>query len=235
MNDASKNQLSALLDGELGRDEVRFLLRRVQSDPELVQTWTRYQMIGDSLRGNAMPVNLSVRVMQVIESEAVMAEASDHASARQPVRWLRYGLGGSLAAGVAVAALVWLQPRQAASPAQLASQQAAVSSSARAVAEVQAPVRQAASAETSSPNLNSLFNQAGSPYINVMPAAAVRSSRVPSPMLPSSRPGSAWAQAGEDLSYQSFVLQTPRTGPPRATKDQSIEAQHQPSVRVVAH
>ena len=41
MNETTHEQLSALLDGELPRDELRFLLRRMDSDAALAQRWSR--------------------------------------------------------------------------------------------------------------------------------------------------------------------------------------------------
>ena len=48
----NRQQLSALMDGELSPDEARFLLRRLQHDEELGSTWERWQLCGDVLRGD---------------------------------------------------------------------------------------------------------------------------------------------------------------------------------------
>ena len=48
-----RQQLSALIDGELPADEARFLLRRLQHDDELSGCHERWQLCGDVLRGMA--------------------------------------------------------------------------------------------------------------------------------------------------------------------------------------
>ncbi|MDW7602952.1 sigma-E factor negative regulatory protein, partial [Stenotrophomonas maltophilia] len=48
-----REQLSALVDGELGADEARFLLRRMEHDPELAGCQERWQLLGDVMRGQA--------------------------------------------------------------------------------------------------------------------------------------------------------------------------------------
>ncbi|KKD57016.1 hypothetical protein VM57_14525 [Stenotrophomonas maltophilia] len=45
-----REQLSALVDGELGADEARFLLRRMEHDPELAGCQERWQLLGDVIR-----------------------------------------------------------------------------------------------------------------------------------------------------------------------------------------
>ena len=46
-----RQQLSAMLDGELSPDEAKFMLRRLQHDGELAACWERWQVCGDVLRG----------------------------------------------------------------------------------------------------------------------------------------------------------------------------------------
>ena len=46
-----RQQLSAMLDGELSPDEARFMLRRLQHDTVLAACWERWQVCGDVLRG----------------------------------------------------------------------------------------------------------------------------------------------------------------------------------------
>jgi len=106
MSEANMENLSAAMDGELSREELRFLLRRLDHDAELVQTWGRYHVAGESLRRQLPGVASAAfasRVMAAIEGE--------HAAAKSPKReWLRLSLGGAIAAGVAVAALMVSQP-----------------------------------------------------------------------------------------------------------------------------
>ncbi|NZA26934.1 sigma-E factor negative regulatory protein, partial [Luteimonas sp. SJ-92] len=46
-----RQQLSAMLDGELSPDQARFMLRRLQHDVELASCWERWQVCGDVMRG----------------------------------------------------------------------------------------------------------------------------------------------------------------------------------------
>ena len=102
-----RQQLSALVDGELPTDEARFLLRRLQHDDELAACQERWQLLGDVLRGNACapaPADFGQRVQQAIAADAVLAPASQ--AARQPRSgWLRWSGGAALAASVAALAL----------------------------------------------------------------------------------------------------------------------------------
>ncbi|MGA7297189.1 MAG: sigma-E factor negative regulatory protein [Rhodanobacteraceae bacterium] len=220
MSEVSKQQLSALLDGELGADEARFLLRRIEAEPELAELWSRYQLIGDSLRHRAcMPVtaSLAVRVMRQIGEEQT-------STARQrSSRWVRYGLGGSIAASVAVAALVWMQPRQPVSSTPVATEQTSVSS-APTLASSDANTATAAHDVVASPgpDLSSLLRQPGSAMLNVQPAAAIREQ---GPVLMSRTGGMApvWMQVPARADHQPETLflrersvySPPGVGPPR--------------------
>lgn len=98
-----RQQLCALMDGDLPPEEARFLLRRLQHDTELGGCWERWQMIGESLRGRAaapLPSDFSQRVAAAIAAEPAAARKS----ATQSPRWARWG-GGALAASVALVAL----------------------------------------------------------------------------------------------------------------------------------
>lgn len=103
----NRQQLSALMDGDLPLDEARFLLRRMQHDGELNACWERWQLCGDVLRGQALapaPAGFAERVAQAIAAEAATASA-DHAGEHiRRGRLIRWG-GGALAASVALVAL----------------------------------------------------------------------------------------------------------------------------------
>jgi sigma-E factor negative regulatory protein RseA len=108
MNDTTPEQLSALMDGELSRDELRFLLRRIESDAGLAQRWSRYQIASTVLkRQYAAPLSdgqFATTVIARLDSGAVPV--------RQPMtgRLLRWAGGGAIAASVAVLALVATRP-----------------------------------------------------------------------------------------------------------------------------
>lgn len=101
-----REQLSALVDGELGADEARFLLRRMEHDPELAGCQERWQLLGDVMRGQApalAPAGFSAAV-----AAAIAAEPTPQAEPRRQVRrsgWRAWGGGAALAASVAAVAL----------------------------------------------------------------------------------------------------------------------------------
>lgn len=98
-------QLSAMLDGELGQDEARFLRRRLEHDAELSGCFERWQVCGDVLRGrqvSLLPPDFADRVARgIADGHVVMAPV---AAGRRP-RLLRWGGGAALAASVALVAL----------------------------------------------------------------------------------------------------------------------------------
>jgi len=98
-----RQQLSALIDGELPADEARFLLRRLQHDDELGGCQERWQLCADVLRGRATapaPADFAARVRG-----AVAAEPAPQAPPA-PGRRRAWGWGsGAIAASVAVLAL----------------------------------------------------------------------------------------------------------------------------------
>lgn len=105
MSDEIREQLSALVDGELPRDQVRFLLRRIDADTQLVQTWMRYQMAGDVLRRRGTPLS----PLRDEFAEVVMRGIGEQRSGTG-LRLLRWAGGGAIAAAVAVFALVSTRP-----------------------------------------------------------------------------------------------------------------------------
>lgn len=110
MSEANREILSAGMDGELSREEIRFLLRRVEADSALASAWSRYHAGRDALRREALPpvsVGFADRVMAAIEAEA-QQQGSPVVAPRR--RWLHWSAGGAIAASVAVAALMVAQP-----------------------------------------------------------------------------------------------------------------------------
>ncbi|MFC3655719.1 anti-sigma factor [Xanthomonas hyacinthi] len=131
-----RQQLSALIDGELPADEARFVLRRLQHDEELSGCHERWQLCGDILRGRVCmpaPADFGERVRQAVAAEAQRAEvarASDAAGSRRAWRW-----GGSAALAASVAAIALFMTRERlpdAAPAAPAAQLASSASSASA-------------------------------------------------------------------------------------------------------
>ncbi|MBK9494816.1 MAG: sigma-E factor negative regulatory protein [Xanthomonadales bacterium] len=106
MNNELNEQISAFADGELEADPARFLARRVSTDPVLAQTWARYHLIGNCLRGETCPPlrdGFADAIRMALDTPASGAgrEATGWAS-----RTLRWAGGAAVAASVAVAALL---------------------------------------------------------------------------------------------------------------------------------
>jgi Meckel syndrome type 1 protein len=115
-----REALSALFDGELPGDAIRFALRRLDHDAGWREACGRWQLIGDALRGEATsvaPPDFASGVMRKLAAEGAVgvatSPASAHAmesasSAASRRRWI--GGGAALAASVAVAAVLVVGP-----------------------------------------------------------------------------------------------------------------------------
>ena len=73
-----KNQLSALIDGELALEDAEHIITSVKSGVELKQCWANYHLIGDAIRGDVsdndvyMSQGFSSRVMSALEAEPIV-------------------------------------------------------------------------------------------------------------------------------------------------------------------
>jgi sigma-E factor negative regulatory protein RseA len=108
LNPDASESLSAGIDGELSKEQLRFLLRRLDHDPSLQRSWARYHIARDSLRRQLPPMasaGFAARVMRAIEQESAPVAAISRRS-----HWLRWSTGGAIAASVAAAALMIGQP-----------------------------------------------------------------------------------------------------------------------------
>ena len=120
MTDQIREQLSALLDGELPRDEMNLLMRRLEKDPELRRTFGSYALIGETLRapgGRVAPPSFAARVTAAIgDSPASVEKASTTRAvsvAQQPQHvalWKRPMVRTALAASVAATAVLLFRP-----------------------------------------------------------------------------------------------------------------------------
>ena len=116
-----RQQLSAMMDGELASDEARFLFRRLQHDHELAGCWERWQVCSVVLRGQGealLPADFSQRVARALAEDAARAAVADGqviaATGTHPRRWVLWGGGAALAASLALLVVV---PRPASAPA----------------------------------------------------------------------------------------------------------------------
>ncbi|RDI97096.1 anti-anti-sigma factor [Dyella solisilvae] len=106
MTDNQRENLSAGMDGALSKEELRFLLRRLDHDESLQQAWSRYHVARDGLRRQLPPLasgGFADRVMRAIEQDVVVVQGKRR-------HWLHWSAGGAIAASVAVAALMIAQP-----------------------------------------------------------------------------------------------------------------------------
>ena len=112
MSEQIREQVSAFLDGELPNSETELLLKRLTRDAELRESFGRYALIGEAMRGTSrglLTKEFSGRVNRAIDGEPVPANGSVRES-RAP-RWWRPFAGAAVAAGVAAVAVVALQQR----------------------------------------------------------------------------------------------------------------------------
>jgi negative regulator of sigma E activity len=112
MTDQIREQVSALLDGELPRDEIGLLVRRMERDAELRRAFGSYSLIGETLRapgGRTAGPSFAARVSAAIDapgSATVIGttQVASHAS------WKRPAFATAIAASIALIAVVLVQP-----------------------------------------------------------------------------------------------------------------------------
>ncbi|MEG2830679.1 MAG: anti-sigma-E factor RseA [Edwardsiella sp. (in: enterobacteria)] len=117
-----KEKLSALMDGELLDSE---LIGSLSKEPELQQTWQRYHLIRDTLRGDVgetLQIDLTDRIAAALEDEPVrLVPNAIPESQPQPSAWQRMPFWNrvrpwvgqisqmGIAAGVSLAVLLGVQ------------------------------------------------------------------------------------------------------------------------------
>ena len=112
MSEQIREQVSAFLDGELPDSETELLLKRLTRDGELRESFGRYALIGEALRGSSggfLTKGFAGRVNLAIDGEPVAADAKPRAPGAP--RWWRPVAGVAVASGVAAIAVVALQQR----------------------------------------------------------------------------------------------------------------------------
>jgi len=117
MTEQIREQLSALLDGELPRDEMGLLLRRLERDPGLRRAFGSYALIGETLRapgGQLAGTKFAARVSAAIDApaaaEAPAAVAMHGAGAARVAVWRRPMVRTALAASAAAMAVLIFRP-----------------------------------------------------------------------------------------------------------------------------
>jgi sigma-E factor negative regulatory protein RseA len=110
MSEQIREQVSAFLDGELPSSETELLLKRLTRDSELRESFGRYALIGECVRGGQERLSrgFAERVNRAIDGEPAVTVAQP---ARSTSRWWRPLGGAAVAASVAVVAVIALQQR----------------------------------------------------------------------------------------------------------------------------
>jgi sigma-E factor negative regulatory protein RseA len=112
MSEQIREQVSAFLDGELPDSETELLLKRLTRAGELRESFGRYALIGEAIRGARhayLTKGFAGRVNLAIDGEPVPANGQV-LPIRAP-RWWRPFAGAAVAAGVAAVAVVAFHQR----------------------------------------------------------------------------------------------------------------------------
>jgi sigma-E factor negative regulatory protein RseA len=140
MSEQIREQVSAFLDGELPNSETELLLKRLTRDGELRESFGRYALIGEAVRGTShglLTRGFAGRVNLAIDGEPV--PANGHVPQSQAPRWWRPFAGAAVAAGVAAIAVVALQQRAVAPTLQPAAAVTAQNAASRSAVGAQGP------------------------------------------------------------------------------------------------
>jgi sigma-E factor negative regulatory protein RseA len=112
MSEQIREQVSAFIDGELPSTETELLLKRLTRDGELRESFGRYALIGEALRGGGhrlLTKGFASRVNLAIDGEPIPAAGA--AVQSRAARWWRPFAGVAVVAGVAAVAIVAMQGR----------------------------------------------------------------------------------------------------------------------------
>lgn len=100
-----KQEISALMDGELFEDEAESLLDRIKNDAAVRKSWASYHLIGDVLRQpEYIHCDLSAKVRERLQDEPTVL-APRRQAAKQKMRMFALSAAASLSA---VSVVVWM-------------------------------------------------------------------------------------------------------------------------------
>jgi sigma-E factor negative regulatory protein RseA len=110
MNEQKREQLSALVDDELTQ-EASSVIESLLEDNEAKETWARYHLIGDSLRGHfpGQIGDISGNVSQAIASEPTILAPAKTSANRKSSDLMKPVMGFAIAASVAAVAIFNVQ------------------------------------------------------------------------------------------------------------------------------
>ncbi len=109
MTDQIREQISALIDGELPEDEVGLLVRRLERDEQLRCTFSRYVLAGEAVRSPGSPLASRGFAARVSAAIGDAAEGLPEVRAETPARtgWYnRPAFATAIAASAAIAAVL---------------------------------------------------------------------------------------------------------------------------------
>jgi negative regulator of sigma E activity len=112
MTDRIREQMSALLDGELPQDEVGLLVRRLERDAGLRRAFGNYVLAGEVLRspgGVVASSGFAARVTAAID-DAPAAAAESAPGRLRSARWARPAFATAVAASAAAVAVLLVRP-----------------------------------------------------------------------------------------------------------------------------
>jgi sigma-E factor negative regulatory protein RseA len=112
MSEQIREQVSAFLDGELPNSETELLLKRLTRDGVLRESFGRYALIGEAIRGASrayLTQGFAGRVNLAIDGEPI--SAGGHVAQNRTPRWWWGFAGTAVAAGVAAVAVVAFHQR----------------------------------------------------------------------------------------------------------------------------
>jgi len=110
MNEQKREQLSALVDDELTQ-ETSSVIESLLENNDAKETWARYHLISDSLRGH-LPAHIgdiSSNVSQAIASEPTVLALAKKSASRKSSYLLKPVMGFAIAAAVAAVAIFNVQ------------------------------------------------------------------------------------------------------------------------------
>jgi sigma-E factor negative regulatory protein RseA len=152
-----KQDISALMDGELFEDEAEALLNKLKKNPHEDNEWQTYHLIGDALR---QPDRIC-RDISASFHERLLAEPIVFAPRRRVTQKARYFALSAAASVMALALVAWMSMKAGTEPApQLAS------------AQPQTDVRPASYSSTNGVNDYVMAHQEFSPSTDVQGAAS---------------------------------------------------------------
>jgi sigma-E factor negative regulatory protein RseA len=81
-----KDQLSALIDGEIELEGSEHIVTAMKSGSDLRESWRQYHLIGDAIRGDVdLPSAFSDKIMQALESEPTVLAVNKNSNVSQAV------------------------------------------------------------------------------------------------------------------------------------------------------